>query len=195
MRSFDRATEQGVALEHLLALYETLRSTYAEDDVPAAQGLPTEAEIAAVQSAAMRPRMYEAFFRTVLAEGDVSLASVALTRKLVARSRRWIATSIAQVFQRYAGLSPIGDICLALCALDHPMPETAWELLTRNDLDLILRLVPEEYLRLGFAVEPEAAAQGVRRILRRTGRRDSRTRELVEHRRRLPVGRAPRSRA
>ena len=35
--------------------------------------------------------------------------------------------------------------------------------MTRNDLDLVLRLVPEEYLRLAFGRRPEAAAQGVRR--------------------------------
>ncbi|MDT4916733.1 MAG: hypothetical protein QOH89_1433 [Pseudonocardiales bacterium] len=164
-RAADRTAERRQNHERLLALYETLRSNYAADEVPAAEDLPSGAEIDAVQAAALRPRMYEAFFTTLSAEGDFDRASVALTRKLVARTRRFSAASIAQVFQRYEGLGPIADICLAICALDYPMPDTAWQLLARNDLDRVLRLVPEEYVRLAFVNDPDAATLAVRALL------------------------------
>jgi lipopolysaccharide biosynthesis glycosyltransferase len=157
-------------LRRLVALYEALRRAYAADKVPnPASDAPSDADVTAVRAAALRPKMFEGFFQMLCAEGDIDLAAVTMIRKMVRSGRRQQAVSIGQVLQRYPDLRPVADLCLAICALDHPMPQTAWTWLTRNDLKMILRLVPEEYLQLAFEFDPEAAAVGVRLLLSGSG--------------------------
>jgi lipopolysaccharide biosynthesis glycosyltransferase len=114
---------------------------------------------------ALKAKVYTDFFQMLCIDGDFDRAAVATTRRLIARSETSRARSITQVFQRYDELRPIADICLALCALDEPMPKPAWTLFTRNDLGLVVRWAANEYFQLAFSVDPAAAASSLTRVL------------------------------
>lgn len=163
-RAARRVAAQRERLARLSSMYETLRVRYAEGEVaPSAE--PSALDIESVLVAANRAKPFENFFDIVCSDGDLDRAMVLTTRRLIARRGRPRAVSIFQALQRYDELRPIADICLALCALDHPMFDTAWTLLSRNDVGIVMRWAPQEYLELGFDYDPEAAADALRRAV------------------------------
>ncbi|MGH8859707.1 MAG: glycosyltransferase family 8 protein [Jatrophihabitantaceae bacterium] len=109
--------------------------------------------------------MFAEFFRMLCVDGDIDRAAVSMTRKLIAARDPGRARSIFQALQQYEQFRPIADICVALCAVGEPMPDTAWSLFTRNDLGLVMRYAPVEYFRIGFVEDPETASASLARVL------------------------------
>jgi lipopolysaccharide biosynthesis glycosyltransferase len=167
-----RATEQREALERLVGMYERLRRNYAARRAPAAtgpSGIPSASEIEAVEDGLRRVEIFRDFFSVLAVDGDFSRAAVSMTRRLVGKYRDRGGNSrariIAQVFQQYDELRPIAEICLALCAFYEPLPESAWALFTRNDLDLVVKWAAGEYFELAFRRDPDAAQASLRKVL------------------------------
>ena len=158
------AHERRQTRERLLVMYEALRRSYAGRRVRPAR-MPSPTDVDKVAAEAVRGKIFSDFFQTLSIDGEFDRAAVKTTRTFIARSQTSRARSIVQVFQRYDDLRPIADICLALCALDEPMPEPAWELFSRNDLDLVVRWAANEYFQLGFRRDPATAAQSLTRVL------------------------------
>jgi lipopolysaccharide biosynthesis glycosyltransferase len=152
--------------ERLRDMYEALRDAYRTGS-PAPPGeLPRIADIEAVEVAALKgEHVFRTFFENLCVEGEVEVASILLTRRLIAAKDKGMARSIAQVMQHYEELRPIADVCLAICALGEPMPETAWTLFQRNDPNLVLRHAAGEYFTFGFRWYPEDASTTLARAL------------------------------
>ncbi|HZC70257.1 MAG TPA: glycosyltransferase [Jatrophihabitans sp.] len=145
-------------------MYERLRFRYTPDDV-APSKTPSQQDVETVVTESVRAKPFENFFIGLCADGELDRSMVLMTRRLIARRGRTRAVSIFQALQRYDDLRPLAEICLALCALDHPMPETAWAFFARNDLGLVLRWAADEYFALGFELHPERAVDALRRTL------------------------------
>src|SRR5579875_1061310 len=112
------------------------------------------------------------FFQTVIADGDIDRAAVTLTRQLISGSTRRHVTpdlgrarAIMTGLQQYEDLRPAADICLALCSIPDLVPEVAWRLFNRNDLERVLRWAPVEYFQVGFGEDPDTAGKALRSVL------------------------------
>jgi lipopolysaccharide biosynthesis glycosyltransferase len=128
---------------------------------PKAGGLPSVEDIRRLETAVLGAGRSDAaegeFFRTFGRDQDIERAALSLTRNLLKIDASAAARTVAQVFQLHPQLSRVGDICQAELELVFSV-ETAWSLLSRHDVDYVLRLSPAQYFRAGFRVDPQAAA-------------------------------------
>jgi lipopolysaccharide biosynthesis glycosyltransferase len=163
-RAASRAVGERRARARLLDFYETLRRNFTPR-APAEQP-PGAPDVDNLEFAVLWSKIHFDFFETMRIEGRIDHALMAMTRKLLpldgGRSRARIT---AQVLERNAELRPIAEICLAVCAMAEPMPEPAWELFRRNDLELVMHLAPHEYLQLTLRYHPEAGGAALTRVL------------------------------
>lgn len=113
----------------------------------------------------LRAKIFADFFRTLNLDGDADRAMVELARRFIARSEPTRARTPLQVFSRYDPMRPAAEISLALVAYAEGLPDPAWALFTRNDLEKVLRWAPVEYFELAFATDPDTAAESLRRAL------------------------------
>lgn len=167
-RAAQRYSHRDRDAARLIEFFRVLQRAYTPKEVAdASDGLPANGEIDAVQRAVMNAhRTSHDFFNMLARDGEIDRAMIAMTRRLIAADERGRARVIAQALQRYEDLRPVADICVAMCAIGEPMPETAWTLFSRNDLSLVTRFLPGEYFRFAFGHEPAAASEGLRRALR-----------------------------
>ena len=142
------------------------RAYLPKDAASASDEIPSNDEIARLQRAVTTSqRTYHDFFSMLALDGEVDRAMIAMTRRLIAAGDSGRARVIAQALQRYEDLRPVADICVAMCAIGEPMPDTAWTLFSRNDLSLVTRFLPGEYFRFAFGHDAAAASDGLRRAL------------------------------
>lgn len=153
------------AFPALVQMYESLRGTYAERRVAGAP-VPAASDVEAVEREAVRAAPYSEFFSTLSLEGEVTPALVAMTRALIESSEPSRARCIAQVLQQYDPLRPAAEVCLGILAFAEPMPETAWNLLSRNELPLVLRWAADEYFQLAFRLDPATAESSLSKALK-----------------------------
>ncbi len=166
-RAAERYSDRNRQVARLTEFFRAVQRAYAAKDAAAASGdLPDYGEIDRLQRAVMASqRTYHDFFDMLALDGEVDRAMIAMTRRLIAAGDRGRARVIAQALQRYEDLRPVADICIAMCAIGEPMPDTAWTLFSRNDLALVTRFLPGEYFRFAFGHDPAAASEGLRRAL------------------------------
>ncbi len=153
-------------VRRLTEMYERLRTSYEVDDiVPSTKTrLPEVGHIAVVEEAALNgSEVYLDFFRMLDADADLDKSIITFHRRMLSRTREpGRARAFAQVLQHTPGLRPITDVCLAISALREPVPVSAWQLFTRNDLGFVLAHAPVEYFRCaidhGFGPDDAAAA-------------------------------------
>jgi lipopolysaccharide biosynthesis glycosyltransferase len=164
-RAATRLVERRRRAERLREMYEALRRSYLPVAVPSAgDELPSVADINAIQNVAVRASDTNAFFRMLTVDGDLDRAAVTLIRRMVTHDRGR-ARGISQALQNYEELRPIADICVALCAVHEPMPDTVWTLLSRTDLALVLRFAPREYFQYAYDHDPQTATESLTRAL------------------------------
>ena len=167
----DRAAERYSARNRdagrLTEFFRVLQRAYLPKDAASASDeIPSNDEIARLQRAVTTSqRTYHDFFSMLALDGEVDRAMIAMTRRLIAAGDSGRARVIAQALQRYEDLRPVADICVAMCAIGEPMPDTAWTLFSRNDLSLVTRFLPGEYFRFAFGHDAAAASDGLRRAL------------------------------
>jgi lipopolysaccharide biosynthesis glycosyltransferase len=137
---------------------------------PKAGGPPSVEDIRRLETAILSVAESGVFLRTLIDEGDVERAAVALTRTLLQAEVVFQARTVSRVFQLHPGLRHVGDTCEALIAIHDRKPETAWNLLRNHDLGKVFHLMPAEYLRAGFRADPEAARAVLRDV--RDGKHD-----------------------
>lgn len=111
------------------------------------------------------PAIGAAFFRTVIDSGDPVAAFVATVKSLNASGRDRDGRAIAQALSQYPGFAVASDLCRILVAANDPMYATGWELIKRNDIRDVLRLVAAAYVRIGFEVDPDEMFAVLRRVL------------------------------
>ena len=167
-RAAERYSHRNRDVARLTEFFRVLQRAYTpKDAADASAGLPSDSEVDNLQRAVMTShRTSQDFFNMLALDGDVDRAMIAMTRRLIAAGDRGRARVIAQALQRYEDLRPVADICIAMCAIGEPMPDTSWTLFSRNDLSLVTRFLPGEYFRFAFGHEPAAASDGLRRALR-----------------------------
>jgi lipopolysaccharide biosynthesis glycosyltransferase len=157
------AAEQRQELDDLGSRHEQLRRRCAELEAVVQS---SSSELDAVRAEVLRTEVFADFFAALGADGDVSRATVSMTRGLISRPGGTSEARIfAQALQQYDEIRPVAEICLALCAYAEPMPDPAWTLFTRNDLTLVTRWAAEEYFQLGFRCDPDTAAAALARVL------------------------------
>lgn len=111
------------------------------------------------------PAIGAEFFRILINSGDPDAAFVSAVGSLIAVGRDRDARAIAQALSQYSGLALASDMCRVLVAAHDPMFETGWELIQRNDINDVLRLIPAAYVRIGLEVDPTATFATMRRVL------------------------------
>ena len=150
-------------LERLLAFYDTLRDRFTSLPARPEDGFPNTADVAHLQRVLLDHSVSNEFLRVMTVNADFDRSLVTVVRRLVETNNVRRARPFAQVIQNREGMRDIGDICLALVVMCEPMYETAWELFSRNDTVVVLRLAPVEYFRVGLRSRPGHDGTGAAR--------------------------------
>ncbi|HET6877156.1 MAG TPA: glycosyltransferase [Jatrophihabitans sp.] len=165
-----RAANEARRIEALMQMFRSLGRTYgvlepdpeAENEEPGR--LPGPMLVAKVETAALARHAFESLIERLTADEDFPAAAVATTRALLTARSRAAARSFAQLLQHQQSWASTGDICVAVVIVGEPMVGTAWTLLSRTDLSLVLHLAPVEYFRAAFECAPQTAKASLEAI-------------------------------
>ncbi|MGH8861724.1 MAG: hypothetical protein ACRDVG_10920 [Jatrophihabitantaceae bacterium] len=141
----------------LVEFYDRLRPLFSSVPPTPAGSLPAPEHVDEVEGAAVDSRAAQRFLADVVDGGDIDAALVGVVRTLLDANDIGRARSVAQVLQRSEHTRPVGDICQALVTLREPLAETAWQLFSRNDVAVAMRLAPVDYFHVAFRLDPQTA--------------------------------------
>jgi len=127
--------------------------------------LPEVATTTAIRKEALLHGAEHRFFDSLSAGHPTDQAVVRALRALLSQGQLHRARAIAASLQSRPEFGHTGDLAMALVCLRDEMPETAWQLFERVELEAVLRLAAAEYLRSTFKHEPAKGVDLLRRIL------------------------------
>jgi lipopolysaccharide biosynthesis glycosyltransferase len=107
----------------------------------------------------------DAFFASLIQGADLDAAFVRAVRRMIASRHAGQARALSQAIATHPGMQVASDLCRAMVAEYDPMVETAWQLMQRNDLATVLRLIPVTYVRIGLQVDRDTTVDVVRRAV------------------------------
>lgn len=160
----ERARERRTYLRHQ-ALYDLAdRVRRIDDTVPRsadADGRPALPSVARTQQIRREAMLHGAehrFFDELTAGRPVDEAMLRAIRSLLRQRHVRRARAAAASMQAQPALAVAGDVAMALVALEDRVPDTAWQLMERHDLETVRRLATPELVSLAFRRDPMRAA-------------------------------------
>lgn len=138
------------------------KGDYDENDMPR---IPQIGRVNIVQREALMYGAENEFFQSMSRGESFDTAVVKSVRALVNGRHLRRARSFSQALQSRPETAQVGDIAMALVALRDGVPETAWALFNRHEVEYVLGLAPAEYFRAGFLTDIAPAEATLERVI------------------------------
>jgi lipopolysaccharide biosynthesis glycosyltransferase len=138
------------------------RARAVRDGTPAAA--PARRHGGGRRSAAAGVDMADKFFTSLISDADLDAALVLAVRRMIVERHAGRARALGQAIGTHPGMHVVSDLCRALVAEFDPMPDTAWQLMQRNELATVLRLIPVTYVRIGLRMDRGRTVDVLRRV-------------------------------